>query len=90
MARAQLKDKWGIIDTAGNILIPFQYDNIAYFSDDLLCVKKDNKYGYVDLLNKVQIPFVYDIAWDFNNGKAEVLQNNQRFYINKNGERIDN
>jgi hypothetical protein len=89
MARAQLKDKWGIIDTAGNILIPFQYDNIAYFSDDLLCAKKDGKYGFVDLINKVRIPFVYDIAWDFNNGKAEVLQNNQRFYINKNGERID-
>lgn len=89
LARAAVGERWGMIDTLGNQLIPMTYQRIEWLSDGLICAKKDHKYGYIDAQNSTRIPFVYDIAFDFYNGRAEVIQNNRRFYIDKTGREIN-
>lgn len=69
-------EKYGFIDTKGNILVPAQYDWAEPFShfsdllpgDHLFAVKKGDKYGFVDAQNKTVIPFVYDDAEPFSYG----------------------
>ena len=41
-------DKFGVIDTNNNILIPFSYDWIYYHQNDFNGAEIDNKWGYID------------------------------------------
>ncbi len=51
---------WGYIDTAGNTIIDFIYDEANYFSGKEAWVKYKGKYGTIGLDGKNIIPFVYD------------------------------
>jgi len=94
-ACAKLNGKWGIIDSTGQEIIPFIFDDIkeddGYFHDNLVAVKYNGKWGFIDKNGKEIIPFKYDYASRFCNGIAtvEIFQKNRRdklFYlINKNG-----
>lgn len=37
-------DKYGIIDTLGNILLPLRYDNITYITDELAAAQEKGLY----------------------------------------------
>lgn len=41
-------DKYGIIDTLGNILLPLRYDNITYITDELAAAREKGLYCLVD------------------------------------------
>lgn len=63
------KDKTGIIDDKGEIIIPFIYDediSLAAFinieENGLLYVKKDNLYGIINLKNEIMLDF--QPSWD--------------------------
>lgn len=71
-------NKCGIVEVeTGNILIPFEYDEINLPSEELLCAQKNDKYGYVNIKNEVIIPFIYDDAKDFSEGLALVGKNDK-------------
>lgn len=62
------KNKWGMIDSKGNTIIPFMYDEIAYRNESscpLYAVRKDNKWGFIDKNGKTIIPFEFDSAENF-------------------------
>lgn len=67
------ENSWGVIDTAGNTVIDYQFSQLA-FSDDgsILLAKMDDNYGYIDLQGNILVPFEYQIARIFENGYAEV------------------
>ena len=67
------KLSWGVIDTSGNTVIDYQFDELA-FSDDgsILLARMGDDYGYIDLQNNTIIPFKYEIARPFENGYAKV------------------
>lgn len=48
-----------IIDTAGNLLLPQQYQYISNWGH-ILIVEKDNKFGVIDKTNRVLLPIEYD------------------------------
>lgn len=92
--------KIGAIDTKGNVVIPFKYDDVLYdpikggsaIIEDLACLKKHGKWGYIDKKGKVIIPFKFKAAEAFHNGKAKVTKKSifgkeQTFYIDKHGNR---
>ena len=63
---AKKNGKWGLIDKANNILIPFEYDqNIEYAGNGLYRTSKNGKKGMIDEQNNVLIPFEYDDIEDF-------------------------
>ncbi len=58
-AVAKKNSKFGLIDTKGNTLIPFIYDNLVYLGD--LCVAtKNKKQGLISLKNEILLDFKYD------------------------------
>jgi hypothetical protein len=68
--------KWGVIDTEGNIIVPFgKYDWIDGFDNGLARVKigkitngkadNDNKWGIINEAGKEVLPVEYDNIWNF-------------------------
>ena len=63
---AKKNGKWGLIDKANNIHIPFEYDDyIGYAGNGLYRTSKNGKEGMIDEQNHVLIPFEYDDIEDF-------------------------
>lgn len=52
--------KFGYIDKAGNIVIPFIYDYAAPFSEGLAYVVQDEKFGFIDTAGNVIVSLAYD------------------------------
>ena len=69
-------NKWGFIDTAGNVAIDFQYDEVENFREDLAAVRQGDKWGYIDKNGKEVISCKYDEVHSFSEGLAAVAINN--------------
>lgn len=81
-AKIKQKDKYGLMDKNGKIIIPCEYDDILTLTKepDLIAVKKNNAWGFVDKNNHTVIPFIYEQVWHFHNGFAKI-RNNQQYGI---------
>lgn len=81
---------WGAIDMSNNIIIPFEYnylnpfhENITFFSKDL----NSKKVGYINLSNQIVIKPDLEFCWygNFNNGIAVAKRDEKYGYIDKIG-----
>ncbi len=89
-AMVKRKGKFGFINTAGTEAIPCLYDQIGYFSSDLLAVRQDKKKGkwiFVNSQNKQVIAKEFDevVLPGFRGELAYVRQDSVWGYINKAG-----
>lgn len=89
-----LKSKYGFIDSANNVIIPFEYDevNISWFSGGIAILQKGNKYGAVDKTNKTVVPFEYDelgIIYGFDKGYVVGKKGNKIILVDKTGQPIN-
>lgn len=85
-------DKFGILDSVGNILVPVEYTYIEKYilkNQKLIYFKKDGKYGYFNLDGKVAIQAIYDDADSFVDGVAKVKIGKRKFKINEFGKEIE-
>lgn len=94
--------KKGLVNCeTGEEIIPFIYDDLGEYSDELIMAERNGKTGYIDINNKLVIPFIYDGGGNFSEGLAMVLKitgyANTRMgvtrvkkggFINKNGDVI--
>ena len=65
--------KFGLIDAhSGDVVIPFDYEGLSDYSEDLVAAQKNRKYGYINLKNEMVLPFQYDDAERFSEGLALV------------------
>lgn len=56
LVQDDLSEKYGYIDRYGKLIIPYQYNEAANFSNGLALVKNDrNQYEYIDKTGKVKI-----------------------------------
>jgi hypothetical protein len=53
---AEKGGRTGVIDTAGDIIIPFEYDRRIRFEDSLYYVVKEYDWGYLDINGNVVLP----------------------------------
>ena len=51
--------KWGFIDTAGNEIVPCEYDNVQNFSEGRAAVEIKGKWGFIDEMGKLVISCIY-------------------------------
>ncbi|MCL2046809.1 MAG: WG repeat-containing protein [Oscillospiraceae bacterium] len=65
--------KWGYIDTEGNIIIDFIYDDALSYSSHLAAVKVNDYWGYISLSGDMVIEPIYEYARGFYEGSAAVL-----------------
>ncbi|MDQ3049084.1 MAG: WG repeat-containing protein [Bacteroidota bacterium] len=88
LARVKKENKWGFIDTTGNIVIPLKYNQVENFVDGLAKVRKGQRWGLLDLTGKVVIAPTFDWIHDFENGIAKVKLDGEEYYMNKQGQRV--
>ncbi len=85
------KDKWGVIELHGKIILPFEYEHLKAIGGYLkepkgyLGAKKNGKYGLIDYQGKEQIPFEYDF---FLGQYCNRERNQNDPYVFMNGEKI--
>ncbi len=89
MAVGQIGEKQGFINTKGDTVVPFIYDDLSVFSEGLAPAKKNGKYGYINRKGEVAIPFQFDKERHFyKTGLSEASKNGKWGFINKKGEEI--
>ena len=81
-------EKYGLIDTLKNIIIPLEYDAIKYLTTDIFKVKKGNYYGLLSIQNKVITEIEYEDIDFFKDGLVRVKKNGLYGFINQLGETI--
>jgi hypothetical protein len=83
---------WGIIDSYGTIVVPFDldYDLIAAFSEGLAAVHNGIRWGYIDTTGNVVIPVDLEYDWveGFSNGLAVVQKEDKFGIINTSGAEV--
>lgn len=57
--------KCGVVNNKGLTIVPFKWDNIAYFSQGLAAVQMGGKCGYININGDVVIPIEYDETRNF-------------------------
>lgn len=72
----------GLIDNEGNVILPFEYEDIICQHLGNIYVKKHGKWGVVDDDNKQLLPFKYDYiadAWDDSKEQNYIVVMNDKF-----------
>ena len=65
-------DRWGFIDTTGQLVIPAEYDQVAAFSQGMTAVNKSGLWGYIDHAGREIIKPQFRSANAFHEGIARV------------------
>lgn len=66
--------KWGLIDTQGEIKIPFRFDTPFWFQEDMAAMTDGEKFGYIDRSGEWVIPARFDACSPFSEGVAVVIR----------------
>lgn len=72
-AAVKKNGKWGFIDTEGNMMIEFAYDDALSFGGHLAAVKQGELWGYVSVRGDIVIEPAFLEAKSFDDGSAPVL-----------------
>lgn len=64
--------RWGFLDKKGNVAIEPIYKEVAWFSDGIAAVKKENHWGFIDTKGNMVIPEQFYETKPFHNGLAVV------------------
>jgi len=81
-------DYFGYIDINNNEVVEIKYDEIAWESEGLVPVCKDNACGIIDLEGNIVIELMFDNPLNFNLGRAIVKIDDQYGVIDKEGNYI--
>lgn len=75
LARVKIGDRYGFIDTLGNLKIAMRDDYCDYyFSEGLCVVKREGRFGYMDMTGKIVIPCRFTYADAFSCSRAVVSE----------------
>lgn len=80
-------NKYSLIDTTGNKVLPAIFDNIGEYGE-LIPISKGSGWGYTDYSTRLIIRYVYDYAYPFVEGRAIVTKNRLSGVINPKNEFI--
>ena len=79
----------GILNTKGETVIPFDYDEIKIANlNDFFPAKKNGKWGFINIKNETIIEFLFDEAFFFSEDLAAVVIGKKTGFINKKGKII--
>lgn len=65
-AAVKVGNKWGFVDTEGNLVINPEYEEALSFKNGLAAAKNSGKWGYINTDNEVAIGFIFDECKNFN------------------------
>lgn len=72
-AVVRIDEAYGMIDTTGRTVLPFEYEDVVGgFNNGLVLVKAQGRFGYADMSGRLAIPLIYRLAQPFSEGLAAV------------------
>ena len=79
-------DLWGGIDIGGNVVLPFEYEDVELFYNDcfysnVFRSKHNGKYGYIDAYGDTFIPFKYDYIDAYEMGFVVIVCLNGKYGV---------
>jgi len=80
------EEKYGLIDSLGQLALQLTFDEVGSFSEGLLAVKQNGLWGFVDRFGREVIPAGFRAVENFSEGKAAVKMGRQWGFINPSGE----
>jgi hypothetical protein len=72
LARVQVGDLWGFINTTGKFIVKPQFSYVYMFSEGLAAIKLNNKWGYIFQTGETVIKPQFDNIGPFSDGLARV------------------
>lgn len=85
-----VEDGYGFVDKTGTEVIPATFHFASNFHEGrALVIDKANKFGFIDKAGHMVIPATFDHAQRFEDGKAEVEKDFEVFFIDRDGNRIE-
>jgi len=82
-------DKWGYINSKGEVIIDFIYDYAGFFADGIAVVSLNGRYGLIDLDANTIVKPQFDYIGNFSEGLAYIVQYDadtaRHGFIDKNG-----
>lgn len=85
VACVKLYNKYGFINTTGDLIINYSYDRAYSFSDGLAAVSVNGKWGFINKTGEMVIPYKYDGALSLSEGLAAVAVNGKWGFIDRFG-----
>lgn len=86
--RFERNGKNGYKDENAREVIAPKYDSAWWFVEGIADVQLNGKWGFIDKTGREVIPLKYD-AHVFKNGRAQVALDEERFWIDKAGNRVE-
>ncbi len=68
-------EKWGFMDSTGQIIIPCAFDWVESFSEGIASAGSNDRSGFIGKNGKIAIAFDFDEVEAFNKGLAQVKKN---------------
>jgi hypothetical protein len=88
----QIGEKFGVVDSNGQIIVPCKYDQIFQYNNNLARVQTGGrwtgKYGFIDMKGHEIVSCKYEDADEFWDDLARVKINNKWGFIDKKGEEV--
>ena len=84
----KLDKKWGFIDINQKLAIPYQFDSVGYFSENLALAERDGLWGYINPNGTFVINPQFKYAEPFSCGLAKVYSSDSKYptvFINRDG-----
>jgi hypothetical protein len=81
----QKREKYGLIDTLGQLAVRLDYDEIGSYREGRLAVKRNGMWGFVDRNGLEVIPCRFRMVENFSEGLAAVKLGRHWGYIDKQG-----
>lgn len=85
LACVKLNNKYGFINTTGDLVIPYNYDKAYSFADGMAAVSVNGKWGFINRSGSMTIPYRYDEALSLSEGLAAVSVNGKWGFIDRFG-----
>lgn len=82
------EEKYGLIDTSGQIKISAVFDDIGSFSEGKLAVKRNNFWGFVNKLGQEIVPCRFQMVENFSEGLAAVKIGNDWGFTDRLGDLV--
>lgn len=84
--RASLDGKYGVIDSEGNVVVPFEYSYVGNMKEDIIVVRDGDVYGCYNKLGKLIVPLEYEEIREYVGGMARIRYKGRFGFIDNKGE----
>ena len=79
------KNKWGLADSQGNVVVPAEYEKLSYFKEGFAIVANDGKYNFININNERLNKNDYTDVKPFQNDRAAVQFGEKWGYVKNDG-----